>query len=420
MIEDWVSGEIMQKAQRLRMAAAASGLRAPLAVTTDADPMPAARHQVRVDEVDRPIYRGLQRSAPPRRHMYGKNDLRASLAPNAASDAPAVRTPFKPATYARFYEDPPASNDANGRAWYSRGQNMIVNYILAQTGRTVLPRRATRRIRAADPGSRHASGDHAPRVKSRSVTGPAVVFIPPGDSSIEARSDGALLRLLTTRAADLLPKCPNNGDYAEQDPNVPAFEAWPEPVGGYRIRAYPGDVPGQQGRFGRLYRGSTIMVNFGDGRVGKRNPREVSPHHHDDFEQYSIALAGEFIHHLRWPWTSDSTTWREDEHERCASPSVTVIPPPATHTSVGATDGLNRLCDAFCPPRFDFSRREGWVLNAADYPMPATANKIRVIGEGDSNAGTDDRQAAGRRHRPALSQRAIGDAASAQSRRGDS
>jgi 2,3-dihydroxybiphenyl 1,2-dioxygenase len=41
---DWVSGEIMQEARRLRMAAAASGLRAPLAVTTDAESMPR-RHQ---------------------------------------------------------------------------------------------------------------------------------------------------------------------------------------------------------------------------------------------------------------------------------------------------------------------------------------------------------------------------------------
>jgi hypothetical protein len=41
---DWVSGEIMQEARRLRMAAAASGLRAPLTVTTDADSMPR-RHQ---------------------------------------------------------------------------------------------------------------------------------------------------------------------------------------------------------------------------------------------------------------------------------------------------------------------------------------------------------------------------------------
>lgn len=301
--------------------------------------------------------------------MYGKNDLRASLAPKAESATPAIRTPFKPAAYARFYQDPPADNDVNGQAWYGRGQNMIVNYILAKTGGRFS--RAGQLDEYAllipDAGMQvvvTANGEE------QSVTGPAVVFIPPGDSSVAARSDGALLRLLTVRAADLLLKCSNNGDYAEADPNVPPFEAWPEPVGGYRIRAYPGDVPGQKGRFGRLYRGSTIMVNFGDGRVGKRDPRDVSPHHHDDFEQYSIALAGEFVHHLRWPWTSDSTAWREDEHERCASPSVTVIPPPATHTSVGMTDGLNRLCDAFCPPRFDFSRREGWVLNAADYPMP--------------------------------------------------
>lgn len=299
--------------------------------------------------------------------MYGKNDLRASLAPTAA---PVVRTPFKPATYARFYEEPPVENDVNGQAWYCRGQNMIVNYILAKAGgrfsRTgqldeyalLLTEAAARVVIAAND-------------EQQTIIGPAVVFIPPGDSSVEARSDCILLRLLTTRAADLLKKCVNESAYAQPDPNVAPFEPWPEPVGGYRIRAYPGDVPAQKGRFGRLYRGSTIMVNFGDGRVGKRDPHDVSPHHHDDFEQYSIALAGVFTHHLRWPWTSDSTTWREDEHERCASPSVTVITPPATHTSVGMTDGLNRLCDAFCPPRHDFSQREGWVLNAADYPMPA-------------------------------------------------
>ena len=303
--------------------------------------------------------------------MYGKNDLRASLVRPPAKE---IRTPFKPATYARFYEEPPVEDDVNGQAWYCRGQNMIVNYLLAKAGgrfsrsgqpdeyALLIPEKGMRVVVTA--------GD-----EEQSVTGPAVVFIPPGDSRIEARSDGVLLRLLTTRATDLLGKCPNNALYAEPDPNVAPFEAWPEPVGGYRIRAYPGDVPPQKGRFGRLYRCSTIMVNFGDGRVGKRDPRDVSPHHHDDFEQYSIALAGVFTHHLRWPWTSDSTMWREDEHEVCASPSVTVIPPPVTHTSVGMTDGLNRLCDAFCPPRLDFSQRKGWVLNAADYPMPASFDR---------------------------------------------
>lgn len=315
--------------------------------------------------------------------MYGKNDLRASLAPTRAAP---VHTPFKPATYALFYREAPVENDANGQAWYCRGQNMIVNHILARAGgrfsragqldeyALLIPEAEMSVVVAA----RGREG-----WEEQAVTGPAVVFIPPGESRIEARTEGVLLRLLTTRAADLLAKCPNAGDYAERDPNVPPFEAWPEPVGGYRIRAYPGNVPPQKGRFGRLYRGSTIMVNFGDGRRGKRDPRDVSPHHHDDFEQYSIALAGEFTHHIRWPWTSDMTSWREDEHVRCAAPSVTVIPPPATHTSVGMTDGLNRLCDAFCPPRRDFSAREGWVLNAADYPVPPA---MESGSEGEANA----------------------------------
>ena len=298
--------------------------------------------------------------------MYGKNDLRASLVSNKQAE---IRTPYKQAAYGLFYDEPPVDSDENGDAWYCRGQNLVVNYIEAKEGG-----RFTRNnqpdeyalLLPAEGVSVKVSANGEEQV----VTGPSVVFIPPGDSEIEVKSDAVIWRLITTQSADIVAKCTNAGDYAEPDPNVAPFAAWPEPVGGYKIRAYSGAVPREEGRFGRLYRGSTIMVNFGDGRVGKRDPKNVSPHHHDDFEQYSIALAGEFAHHLRWPWTHDMTAWLEDEHAECAAPSVCVIPPPAIHTSAGMTDGLNRLCDAFCPPRRDFSEREGWVLNAEDYPMP--------------------------------------------------
>lgn len=298
--------------------------------------------------------------------MYGRNDLRASLAPQSTTPAP---TSFKRASYARFYGEPPQESSDIVQTWLARGQTMIVAYsevqpgaVLERTGQpdeyaVVLPDEGTEIEIAIEGGSEAARGK-------------SVAFIPPGDSKITVVKGGRVLRLFTVNAADLAAKCVNAATYAEPDPNVAPFKAWPDPVGGRKVRVYSGNVAPEQGRFGRLYRGSTIMVNFGDGRVGPRAADNLSPHHHDDFEQYSIALDGDYIHHLRWPWISDSTQWLPDDHEQIGAPSVAVIPPPSTHTSQGISEGLNRLLDAFCPPRHDFSAKPGWVLNADDYPMP--------------------------------------------------
>src|SRR5687767_12169581 len=122
--------------------------------------------------------------------MYGKNDLRASLATSKeAARAPAVRTPFKSATYARFYDAPACDTDASGEAWYCRGQNMIVNYILARAGG-----RFSRIVQLDEyalliPGTGMRVTITA-RGEEQTVVGPAVVFIPPGESRIEAKTDG--------------------------------------------------------------------------------------------------------------------------------------------------------------------------------------------------------------------------------------
>jgi hypothetical protein len=298
--------------------------------------------------------------------MYGRDDLRTSLAPQAK--APAA-TSFKQASYARFYAEPAQEISALAYTWYARGQTMIVAYSEAETGA---------KFSRIDQLDEYAIvlPDDGVEIEIRIPEGievakdRSVVFVPAGPSEIRVLKGGRVLRLFTTRSDDLVAKCANAADYLVLDPNVPPLAAWPEPIGGRKVRVYPGNVAPEQGRFGRIYRGSTIMVNFGDGRVGPRAADNLSPHHHDDFEQYSIALDGDYIHHLRWPWISDSTQWIEDDHERCAAPSVAVIPPPATHTSQGIAPGLNRLLDAFCPPRADFSAKPGWVLNAADYPTP--------------------------------------------------
>jgi hypothetical protein len=299
--------------------------------------------------------------------MYDKSDPRSGLAP-AAVGAP-VWTSYPPPEYSRFYETAPQESFPGGRTWLTRGQNGIVAYSEVEAGARfdrkgqvdewvlLLPD-------AAASATVTAGGD------TRTVEGYSVTFVPPGDSTVVMKEGGRVVRLFTTRSGDLAEKCPNASAHAAPHENIPPFAPWPVPPDGYRIRTHSLDVPDEPGRFGRIWRCTTFMVNYLAPQVGPRDVTKLSPHHHDDFEQYSLALQGSFIHHMRWPWTPNMKMWRQDEHEFCGTPSVAVIPPPAIHTTRGMDPGVNQLVDIFSPPRIDFSMKPGWVLNADDYPMP--------------------------------------------------
>lgn len=299
--------------------------------------------------------------------MYAKSDPRASLVQPQGS-AP-VWTSYAAADYARFYEMPPQEEGPWGRTWLVRGQNAIIAYSEAEADARFSREQQVDEwvLLLPDPGSAAtvAAGGTTKRVEGYSVT-----FVPPGDSTVVMNTKGRVIRMLTTRSEDLASQCSNASAHIDRHENMPPFEPWPEPRGGFRIRTYSLDVPEEPGRFGRIWRCTTFMVNYLEPYVGPRDITKLSPHHHDDFEQYSLALEGSFIHHLRWPWTPDMRMWRKDEHEFCGTPSVTVIPPPSIHTSQAVDPGLNQLVDIFSPPRRDFSMKEGWVLNADDYPMP--------------------------------------------------
>ena len=175
---------------------------------------------------------------------------------------------------------------------------------------------------STDPGVRFDIETSAGDVTDH--PGNHLFVVPPGDSTVTLRGRGQVSFLYTTRSADLVAQCSNPEIAA--NPNIPPFQQWPDPVGGYRLRAYDLDVPEQEGRFGRIFRCTTMMVNVLPRFTAPRDPSRVSPHYHASFEQISLTLEGEFEHFLRWPWTPDQAEWREDMHIRCSSPSVTVSP----------------------------------------------------------------------------------------------
>jgi hypothetical protein len=278
---------------------------------------------------------------------------------------------FKAAEYARWYEQAPQEQSPGVQTWYTRGQNMVVAYTKAEVG-AVLARNAQPDEYMVLLPSKDSVVQITAGEQSKTVTGYSVVVVPPGQSSIEVKAGGPIVRIFSTNALDLLPKCYNAESYAtEPDPNVRPFAAWPSPPGGFAIRSYSLDIPKSPARFGRLFRCSTIMINV-IYPSPPRSTKNLSPHHHADFEQGSLCLEGAYTHYLRWPWVTDKAAWREDAAELCRAPSLCIIPPPAIHTSQ-SMDHTNVLVDIFAPPRADFSSKPGWVLNADEYPSPASA-----------------------------------------------
>jgi hypothetical protein len=304
--------------------------------------------------------------------VYSPTDPRAVLAADSTADTTTAPVSY-PADYVTFRDAPPAAADAAGsKHWYARGQNFVVGYTDCAgdmtLGRVSQPDEWMLLLPDPQTSARIAASDQV-----TNTAGYCLAVIPPGDSEIEVTGRGPVVRIFTSNAADLCALAINAGSYAHEHRSVAPLEPWPAAPDGPRIRVYSLDVPRADGRLGRIWRCSTLMVNMSFAIEGPRDETKLSPHAHPDFEQGSLVVAGEYIHHIRWPWTPDRRSWRDDEHEVCGSPSLTVIPPPAIHTSQAIGPQTNHLIDIFAPPRRDFSERPGWVLNAADYPAPSFA-----------------------------------------------
>lgn len=299
--------------------------------------------------------------------MYVASDPRSRLA-GAAAPKVAPATDFGPAQIGRHYQEPPQVIKPTYRAWYTRGESFLSAYIEAKPGAVLERKKQPDEFMLLLPDP-ELELEITWKGTTTKVKGYAVVFVPPGESKIEVKAGGRIIGYYTTKSTDLVKLCGNSKNY-EPDPNVGKVKPWPEPKGGFKVRRYSLDIPKKEGRLGRIFRCTTLMVNYPYGYDGPRDITKMSPHHHDDFQQCSLILEGTYVHHLRWPWLSDKTKWRPDVSESTGTPSVTFIPARVIHTSEAVEQVHNQLIDIFCPPRVDFSKQEGWVLNANDYPAP--------------------------------------------------
>lgn len=263
------------------------------------------------------------------------------------------------------FEGPPQQSSAGQESWLTRSANFVVRLTRAKAGgRLERPANADEYfVLLPETGATFEAGG-----ETLSAEAGSLVIVPPGQSAVTAQTDGLIVSIFSAEAADLMAAASNSAAY-DHDVGAAPLSPWPEPRGGYRLRVYRLDNYNRPDTLMRLFRTRNLMVNVFRRREVPRDVHKLSPHSHTDFEQGSLSLAGRWVHHMRYPWTADLTTWQADEALEVGSPSLTVIPAQAIHTSRNLDDN-SWLVDIFGPPRADFSRRPGLVCNADDYPLP--------------------------------------------------
>ncbi len=272
------------------------------------------------------------------------------------------------ATAARHHASPPQHSSPGQNTWITRGANFIVAVSQVTAG--------TRLSRDNQPDEYMVfMVDVAAVIEANGASIEArpetLTIVPPGASSIVAQGDGQIVRVFSAQAGDLVAAASNAEVYANGAPEVAPLVPWPDPPEGFKLRHYVLADHIKPDTNMRIFRSTNLMLNIMTPRMVARDVRKLSPHSHADFEQGSLALKGDWVHHLRYPWTADMTDWKNDEHLEMGSPSLLVVPPKVIHTSRNANDGGAWLVDIFAPPRSDFSSKPGMVCNADEYPMPA-------------------------------------------------
>lgn len=214
-----------------------------------------------------------------------------------------------------------------------------------------------------------AGGELVSASGTRQIPPRAFVIASPGKVDVRLEGPGSVYALTTGATQPSQELAVNAADYQSPDQRVKPVDSSHASAGNQRedLRIYLIDqmpFPAENSRL-KFLRTTTMSINWVE-YEGPRNRAKLSPHAHTDFEQGSLAIAGNFIHHVRAPWAADANQWQEDKHIDASANSVLIIPPELIHTTEGVGDGRHVLIDIFAPPREDFIAK-GWVHNADEY-----------------------------------------------------
>jgi len=267
----------------------------------------------------------------------------------------------------RFLDHPPETKGGS-RHWLSRSQNVVVEWVEADAGARAfeVASDAESMVLLLTTGAAIEGAGRQVRAAARSLS-----ILPPGRFSIAPDGAGACTVFASTRSDLAGRRVLNQATYAQPDPRVaPVGEPYRRLKAADRIEVIALDAvaaPADNPRL-KMFQSATLSINWVE-YAGPRDRTALSPHSHADFEQISLAAAGDFVHHFRVNWSKNANLWRDDAHVRVPSPSVAVIPVHLVHTTEGIGPERHVLIDVFAPPRRDFIAR-GWVANSADYAPP--------------------------------------------------
>lgn len=254
------------------------------------------------------------------------------------------------------------------RRWLMRARNFWVEWVQAPAGAaSMMFESSTESLLISDTAALRVE-DASGRAAAVDAPDHCVCIVPAGRFAVRA-VEGGSFSVIASHRTDLAGRRVLNEDaYAVPDERIAATgQPYRHAQGRQQVEVLP--IAAIQASVDRprlkMLQTETLSINVVEYN-GVRDRTALSPHSHASFEQGSLALAGDFMHHLRVPWGPNATLWREDEHLAAPSPSLLIVPVDMVHTTEGLGGGRHLLIDVFSPPRGDFIGN-GWVFNAKDY-----------------------------------------------------